>query len=96
MKSLNTLLLGLTLLGSTGCLQRYIYSVQDTPVATPNNNPSSVLSVVETRWYAIVPVAKDVYYECARSGTNLNCVKLCDVKNEEGQKVRCRFLTRFF
>lgn len=92
MKSLLPLLLGAALLGSSGCTYRYIYGVQDTPIATATGNPSTVLEVVETKWWVFFPVQKDVYYECTRNGTDLDCIRLCDIRNEEGDKVRCRFI----
>jgi hypothetical protein len=89
MKHILPLLLGAALLGSSGCTYRYIYSVSDTPVETASGQPSTILGVTETKFYAIVPITRDVYYECGKNGTQLDCTRLCDVKNEEGKRIRC-------
>ena len=82
------LLAGLSL--STGCTYRYIYFASDTPVETASGQPSTILGVLETRWYVVVPVTKDVFYQCGKNGETLDCERLCDVRNEEGRRVRCQ------
>ena len=91
MTRLIPLLLGVTLLGS-GCTYRYIYSAQDTPVATDSGRPSTIINNIETTWYGPIPISKDVWYECRNDGNTLDCVRLCDVKNEDGDKIRCSFI----
>ena len=88
MNKLAPILLGLVLLTS-GCTTRYIYGVQGTPISTDAGRPSTIVQVAETTWYAFIPVMKDVYYECRNDGGKLDCVRTCDVKNEEGEKVKC-------
>jgi len=75
----------------TGCTYRFVYGVQDTPIQTASGKPSSIVHTIETKWFPF-PIPKDVYYECKNDGGTLDCVKICDVKNEEGEKIRCQFL----
>jgi hypothetical protein len=89
-RTLFVLLGALTL--SSGCTYRYVYSVEDTPVTTDAGRPSTIVNTIETTWYAFIPLSKDVYYECRNDGGSLDCVRLCDVKNEDGDKIRCRFV----
>lgn len=90
MNKLAPLLLGLTLLTS-GCTYRYIYSAQDTPIATDSGRPSTIVNAIETKFFVLFGWSKDVYYECRNDAGKLDCVKICDVKNEEGEKINCRF-----
>jgi hypothetical protein len=94
MKRLIPLLLGATLL-SAGCSYRYVYGVEDTPIATESGQPSSIVNALEYKYYVLFAFVKDVYYECGNDGGKLDCVKLCDVKNEDGQKIKCRFLVGY-
>lgn len=89
MKYLAPMLLGLTLL-SSGCSYRYVYAVDDTPIQTESGRPSSIVNALEYKYYVLFALVKDVYYECRNDGDKLDCVKLCDVKNEEGEKIKCR------
>lgn len=92
MKLALPILLGALALASTGCTYRFIYSASDSPVETASGQPSTILGVTETKWYVVFPVIKNVYYQCGKNGTQLDCTRLCDVKNEEGKKVRCVML----
>lgn len=90
MKRLIPLLLGATLL-SSGCSYRYVYGVQDTPIASESGRPSTIVHTMEYKYYVLFAFVKDVYYECRNDGGALDCVKICDVKNEDGDKIKCRF-----
>lgn len=90
MKHLIPLLLGATMLAS-GCSYRYVYAVDDTPIQTDAGRASSIVNALEYKYYVLFAQVKDVYYECRNDGDKLDCVKLCDVKNEEGEKIKCRW-----
>lgn len=91
MNKLVPMLLGVALL-SSGCTYRYIYSASDTPIATDAGRPSTIVNAIETKFFVIFAISKDVYYECRNDAGKLDCVKICDVKNEEGEKIKCRWL----
>ena len=90
MKHMIPLLLGAVLFGSSGCTLRYVLGVQDTPVATASGQATTILQVRETTWYAVFPHIQMVYYECGKDGDVLDCVRTCNVNNEEGDRIRCR------
>lgn len=94
MRMFAPLLLGLTLLTS-GCTYRYVYGVQDTPIATDSGRPSTIVNAAEYKYYVLFALVKDVYYECRNDAGKLDCVKICDVKNEEGEKIKCRFIVGY-
>lgn len=85
----HALLLAVVLLGS-GCAYRYIYSVQDTPVPVEDGRPSSIVNVAEYRSFLFFSRIKDVWYECRSPEPGvLDCVKRCDVRDEDGRLVSC-------
>jgi hypothetical protein len=93
MKRLIPLLLASAML--SGCSYRYVYGVQDTPIQTASGKPSTIVHTMEYKYFVLFAFVKDVYYECKNDAGSLDCVKICDVKNEEGEKIKCQFVVGF-
>lgn len=69
---------------STGCASRFLHTVTDGP---------GDLTLIETNERKMFGFPKRVYWECSQaSDTKLTCVKVCDIKDDDGDKLACPFI----
>lgn len=79
----NALLLAAIALSSTGCMKRFILTVQDGP--SGGLERSTILQTYDQGFL----VTKWVYWECDEKEEKLVCKKVCDVKDDQGEKLLC-------
>lgn len=73
------------LVAATGCLSRTVLGVEDSL-----DGQTTIINTFDVTNYVVFAKAKYVYWECAGTGDALNCVKRCDVKDDEGEKLLCK------
>lgn len=94
MKSLITAFLLLCLTVLPGCFSRYILTVNDGITDNPANR-STVVQTLDVKTVFFVQTIRWVYWECGQSGRDLSCTKICDVRDDEGDKLLCPRATSF-
>lgn len=71
----------------SGCFSRQIVAIEDGP--TSGAAQTTLLTTVEIRNYLLFGVTKRVFWECGQAGAALSCEQVCDVKNDEGDRLMC-------
>ena len=87
-----TFAVGLAL--ATGCSSRALLSVADGPGAAGTR--TTIMQTLDTKYYVVWGQAKFVYWECREEGGGLVCEKRCDVKDDQGDMVRCQTVSSFW
>lgn len=87
-------ILALALAAATGCSSRALLSVQDGPGAAGSR--TTILKTLDTKYYVVYGTAKFVFWECREEGGGLVCEKRCDVKDDQGDMVRCQQIQSFW
>lgn len=73
-------------LGLQGCMWRSIVNVQDGPAGA---DMTTLVRTKDTKFFGVMAVEKDVFWECADVDGKLVCKKACDVKDDKGQTLAC-------
>jgi len=81
------MLLGVALLA--GCQGRMLLSVKDGP---SNGDRTTVLKTMDTMNFVLFGYAKIVYWECGERSDGLSCRKTCDVKDDDGDMLKCEMI----
>lgn len=89
MTATSRLILLTTLL--TGCFSRQIVSIEDGPQAA--SGQTTLLTTIDVRNYLLFGVTKRVFWECGAQGGGLSCEQVCDVPNDQGDKLMCPTVT---
>lgn len=75
--------LGATFLASA-CTSRYIVDVTDDP-----KGRATAMKTYDTKNALLFKTEKDVFWDCTQSAEKLTCEKVCDRKDERGEKILC-------
>lgn len=81
-------LLGSTLFASA-CSTRYIIDVTDDP-----KGRATAMKTYDTKNMFIVKTEKDVFWDCTQSADKMTCEKVCDRKDERGEKIMCPYIRK--
>lgn len=73
------------LLAGSACSSRRLLNVQD---AADGN--TTILTTFDIKNYVIFARGKYVFWECSDSGNGLTCEKRCDVRDDQGDKLKCQ------
>jgi len=91
MRPLLLALLGLGLAGTPACTSRQILSVED----APGGGGTTILTTLDVKNYVIWGQAKYVFWECGSDTDGMHCVKRCDVRDDQGDKLLCQSTATF-
>jgi hypothetical protein len=68
------------------CQGRQLLSVKDGP---SGGDRTTILKTLDTTNYILFGTAKIVFWECGERSDGLSCRKTCDVKDDDGDMLKC-------
>jgi hypothetical protein len=75
---------------TTGCMSRTLLNVEDAV-----DGQTTILTTLDVKSYVVFGQAKYVFWECGRNGDALTCQKRCDVRDDQGDRLKCQVIPAF-